>query len=171
MDVLDRLLTLPLFAGVPEGDLQALAALVDVQHIPEGELLMDIGDEGTDIAVVLDGSFTVELGEGPTVLPLAWVSAGEILGETALFRRAARRSARVRATQPSVVMRFDSSVLDQLSRAGNGVPRAIEEAVMRVLARRIHDSVEAIDGVLAEQLEADGDKKGPLARLRELLTR
>ncbi len=171
MDVVERLLTLPVFAGVPEGDLQALAVLVDVQHLAEDELLMDIGDEGTDVALVLDGSFTVELGEGSTVLPLAWVSTGEILGETALFRRSAKRSARVRATQPSVVMRFDSGVLDQLSRAGNGVPRAIEEAVMRVLARRIHDSIEAIDGVLADQLDADANKKGAFSRLRELLSR
>ncbi len=173
MDVLRRLLDLPLFAGVSKQDLEELVALVDLQTLAEGELLMDIGDEGNDIAIVMSGGFTVELGQGSAVLPLAWVSAGEILGETALFRRASKRTARVKAAEDSSVLRLDSGVLDQLARRGNGVPRAIEEGVMRVLARRIHDSVEAIDGVLAAHLDTvpDNGRKSTMGRLRELLRR
>lgn len=170
MDVLPRLLKLPIFGGVSEQDLAEMLAVAQVQRMAENELLMDIGSEGTEVYVVLEGSFTVELGSGSTVLPLAWVSAGELLGETALYRRSSVRTARVRAAQDAVVLRLDSPVLDQLARQGNGVPRAVEEAVMRALARRIHDSVEAIDGVLAAHLDP-APKSGLFGRLRELLRR
>lgn len=168
--VLERLLKLPIFSGISQGDLAELVELVEVKELSEGDKLMEIGDEGTDVALVIEGSFTVELGEGSSVLPLAWVSAGEVLGETALFRRSATRTARVRAAQAATVMRFDAGILEELSNRGNGVPRALEEAVMRTLARRIHDSVEAIDGVLGAHIDQP-EKPGTLSRLRELLRR
>lgn len=171
MDALKCLLELPLFSGVSEPDLAHVLSLARIQELQENELLMDAGEEGTDIAVVLDGSFTVELGKGDTVLPLAWISKGEVLGETTLFRRSTTRTARVRAAQPAVVMRLETALLDELVRGGNGVPRAIEEAVMRALARRIHDSVEAIDGVLAAHLDSNHSRSRPFGRLRELLSR
>lgn len=170
MDAHKRLLELPIFAGVPEADLDRVLRVARLQVVDENGLLMEVGEEGNDIAVVLQGSFTVEIGQGSAVLPLAWVAVGEVLGETALFRRSSVRTARVRAAEPSVVLRMDSEVLENLVLEGNQVPRAIEEAVMRALARRIHDSVEAIDGVLSAHLEPPA-RGGPLARLRELFRR
>ncbi|MCK6507823.1 cyclic nucleotide-binding domain-containing protein [Myxococcota bacterium] len=170
MQVLQRLLSLPLVAGVSEPDLDALLQVAPPVAVDAETLLMNAGDVGDDIVLVLDGGFAVELGEGSATLPLAFVGPGEILGEAALFRRGAARSARVRAVQPSVVLRLDAGVLDHLARQGNGVPRAIEEAVMRTMARRIHDSVQAIDGVLASALDTE-EPKGALQRLRELFRR
>lgn len=170
MQVLQRLLTLPLFAGASEADLSRLLDLAPPVTVEPEALLMKVGDVGEDIVIVLDGGFAVELGEGSATLPLAFVGPGEILGEAALFRRGSSRSARVRAVQPSLVLRMDAALLDHLAREGNGVSRAVEEAVMRTMARRIHDSVQAIDGVLASALDTE-EPKGALQRLRELFRR
>lgn len=170
MDPLETLLNLSAMAEVAEADLQRLLEVVAPVSVDPEVLLMDVGDVGDDIVIVLDGGFAVELGVDSSTLPLAFVGTGEILGEAALFRPGSTRSARVRAVQPSIVLRMDAAVLDQLAREGNGVPRAVEEAVMRTLARRIHDSVQAIDGVLSSALEID-EPKGALARLRELFRR
>lgn len=170
MQVLERLLTLPIVAGVSEADLRRLIDVSPPVQVEAEALLMNVGDVGDDVVLVLEGGFAVELGEGATTLPLAFVGAGEILGEAALFRRGSARSARVRAVQRALVLRMDATLLDQLAREGNGVPRAVEEAVMRTMARRIHDSVQAIDGVLASALDVE-EPKGALARLRELFRR
>lgn len=170
MQVLERLLTLPIFAGVSEAHLRRLLDVAPPVAVENEAQLMKVGDVGEDVVLVLDGGFAVELGEGSTTLPLAFVGPGEILGEAALFRRGSARSARVRAVQASLVLRMDASLLDLLSRESNGVPRAVEEAVMRTMARRIHDSVQAIDGVLASALDVE-EPKGALQRLRELFRR
>jgi len=170
MDVLERLLTLPVLAGVSRPDLVRLLETAEVRTVADEALLMDIGDLGEDIVLVIDGGFAVELGSGTSTLPLAFVGAGEILGETALFRRSSSRSARVRAVQDSVIIRLDSTLLDQLSREGSGLPRFIEEAVMRTMARRVHDSILAIDGVLSSAIDP-AEPKGALRRLREMFRR
>lgn len=170
MNARDALLKMPIVAGVPVADLDRLLEQAPPLPVEEGEILMEAGDEGEDLVLVLHGGFAVELGSGDETLPLAFVGPGEILGEAALFRRGSQRSARVRAVARSLVLRMDSALLDRLAQEGNALPRAVEEAVMRTLARRVHDSILAIDGVLAQGLDEPGPK-GALARLREFFGR
>lgn len=170
MEPLELLLTLPMVAGVPPADLKRLLEVTEPVSVAEETLLLDVGDSGNDVIIVLTGGFAVELGQGSTMLPLAFVGPGEVLGEASLFRRSSPRSARARAVEESLVLRMDAATLDLLVREGNGVPRALEEAVMRTLARRIHDSVHAIDGVLSSALDV-AQPKSALQRLRELFTR
>ncbi len=170
MDPHEILLHMPMFSGVSPPELARLLELAPPVPISSESLLMDVGDQGEDLVIVLSGGFAVELGSGEGTLPLAFVGPGEILGEAALFRRGSLRSARVRAVEDGLVLRLDSSALDELAREGNGVPRSLEEAVMRTLARRVHDSVMAIDGVLASAFEAD-EPRTAFTRLKEFFRR
>jgi CRP-like cAMP-binding protein len=170
MDAHEILLRMPMFAGVSPPDLARLLELAPPATIASEVLLMDVGDPGEDLVIVLSGGFAVELGSGEGTLPLAFVGPGEILGEAALFRGGSLRSARVRAVEEGLVLHLDAAVLDELAREGNGVPRALEEAVMRTMARRVHDSVMAIDGVLASAFEAD-EPRTAFSRLKEFFRR
>lgn len=170
MEAHTYLMQMRIFAGVSPGDLLRLLELAPPIEVQTQALLMDVGDKGNDLVIVLTGGFAVELGSGDGMLPLAFVGPGEILGEAALFRSGSIRSARVRAVENGMIIRLDAMVLDALSREENGVPRALEEAVMRTLARRVHDSVAAIDGVLSSAFEAD-EPRGTFARLKEFFRR
>ena len=159
-----RLAGLPLFAGLPDEDLSLVAETGRWQIISAGDLLIRAGDEGTDLMVTTAGRFEVAIGAAPARTVIATVEAGELLGETVLFRRSVSRSADVAA------LRFSNAELEALIRVGNGVPRAIEAAVLRTLARRIKGSRELVQSMLRGD-DAPAASGGFFARLRGLMGR
>jgi len=85
----DKLATLrdvPLFAGLDERTLQAVAVLARDVHPKAGEVLMLEGEPGDAFYVILDGTIRVEHGDR-TVRSM---TAGGFLGEIALLEGGAR---------------------------------------------------------------------------------
>ena len=165
-----RLAGLPLFAGLPDEDLSLVAETGRWQIISAGDLLIRAGDEGTDLMVTTAGRFEVAIGAAPARTVIATVEAGELLGETVLFRRSVSRSADVAALTDGEALRFSNAELEALIRVGNGVPRAIEAAVLRTLARRIKGSRELVQSMLRGD-DAPAASGGFFARLRGLMGR
>ena len=168
MSQVQRLRGLPLFADVPESHLGDLAAQQAWEEIPAGAVLLKQGDEGSWLYVVISGRFEVAVGQGRTRVALAVVGEGELLGEAALFRRTVTRSAEVRALTQAEVLRLDVSDLEALQQRGSAVPRAIEEAVLMTLARRIGGSRDAIAQMLRSE---DAANKGFFEKLKGFLGR
>jgi CRP-like cAMP-binding protein len=69
-----------------------------VETVKEGATLVEQGDDGSDMYVLLDGVFSVEV-DGASV---AQVGPGAVLGERALLE-GERRTATLRALTPSKV--------------------------------------------------------------------
>ena len=114
-----RLAGLPLFAGLPDEDLSLVAETGRWQIISAGDLLIRAGDEGTDLMVTTAGRFEVAIGAAPARTVIATVEAGELLGETVLFRRSVSRSADVAALTDGEALRFSNAELEALIRVGN----------------------------------------------------
>lgn len=163
-----RLSSLSLFAGVPPADLGLVAETGRWELVPAGGVVMREGEDGSDLLVVVSGRFQVAVGQGPARVVLANVGPGELLGEAVLFRRSVTRSAEVVAVDESTVLRFTNAELEALNRVGNGLPRAIEEVVLRTLARRILASRELVTRMLKEE-EAPSSSGGLFSRLRGLI--
>ena len=165
---LDRLKALPLFAGIPAVQLAHVAEIATWEIVPAGVVVLRAGDEGSAVYVVVSGRFEVAVGQGPSRTSIAIVGEGELIGEAALFRRSVARSAEVRALKDAELLRLEAVDLDALRRAGNGVPQAIEEAVLVTLSRRIQASRDLVAQMLHGE---EAPTAGFFSRLRGMIGR
>jgi CRP-like cAMP-binding protein len=79
---------------LPDDDLARIADLATEVEFPAGHVLMESGQVGGGMFILLDGVVKVH---GRAMKELA---AGEVVGELALFRSDGRRVARVQAATP-----------------------------------------------------------------------
>jgi NTE family protein len=167
MNRAELLQPLALFEGIPPAELDRLAEVAEWRTIPLDMVLMEEGEQGDSLFVVVEGRFLVDVGTESVRQRIAEVGPGEILGETCLFRRTVVRSARVAALERGTVIRLGIGELDTLARSGSRVPLLIERAVLHTLTERIMRSRELIEEVLVQP--AQQRPKGIVQRLRELL--
>lgn len=80
---LEKLKSLPLFTSLSERDWRGIDLLCDVRNVLEGEVLWLQGEAASEMAVLLEGEFRVEINEQQ----LATVPKGELVGELAAFTR------------------------------------------------------------------------------------
>ena len=92
-----------------EDDLQRLEAVGSRVEFPAGKVLIEHGQPGTGLYVVVDGSVVVEAPESEHEL-----GPGSVVGERALVAEHARRTARVRALTDCVVLAVDRAEIDRI---------------------------------------------------------
>lgn len=78
----------PWWGALDDDDLGRIAALGERLDLPSGRLLMNRGDRGIEAALIIDGEVVVT--RGGTVL--AWLGAGEIVGELSILDDAPRNA-------------------------------------------------------------------------------
>lgn len=124
----EKLRRLPLFEGLTEPELDALAGHVSEFEAPAGSVLIEIGQPGSGLFVIEEGTVEVELPGGQAVT----VGPGEFVGELALLTDDPHR-ARVRASSSvrclAIARRDFTSLL-------NDHP-GVAVAMLPVLARRL----------------------------------
>jgi CRP-like cAMP-binding protein len=98
-----------LFAGVPGRVLVAVAEAASEGRFAAGEALIGEGDVEAHLYVVVEGRIRVHRGERT----LAEHGPGETVGELAVLVPGPR-SASVTALEPTLALRVDQAVLDQL---------------------------------------------------------
>jgi predicted acylesterase/phospholipase RssA/CRP-like cAMP-binding protein len=80
-------------------DQAAVLAGAELRDVDEGEVLIETGQQGRDVHLVVAGQAVVTTGEGPATQTVARVGPGRLLGERALRRHESTR-ARVKAISP-----------------------------------------------------------------------
>ena len=96
MGYADFLRKVPLFAELPDADLQRLCSMIKEVNLASGETLFAEGDPGEEAYVIAEGEIEiVKISSGRDVL-LAVRTSGDVIGETALLEMAPR-SATARA--------------------------------------------------------------------------
>ena len=88
----DRLRGVPLFADLPDEELDKLASQTSSFEAPAGQALIERGRPGSGLFVLEEGTATVEAPEGAREL-----GPGDVFGERSLFDADGERTARVRA--------------------------------------------------------------------------
>jgi CRP-like cAMP-binding protein len=91
----DLLKSIPLFEGLGERELEQIARLVDEVDVPAGRVLMRQGQPGSEMFIVVSGSFTIDR-NGNVIRECG---AGAALGELAILSEGPR-SATVTANEP-----------------------------------------------------------------------
>ena len=131
MDTLDALRATPIFAEVPDEQLQHLAAQAIPMTLEPGEFLIVEGDQADDMFVVVSGELDVTKKSGSSEIPLARVGPGAIQGELAALARGTRMAS-VRAATEARVLRIPYlAVRDLLS----GGPDAALGIIRTVIGR------------------------------------
>jgi signal transduction histidine kinase len=120
----DLLRQLPLFAGLPDEELDRLYGLSETLQVPAGTMLIEEGAPGTAMYIVLAGQFEVTRHSEKEEVLLATLGAGQVVGEMALVEQAPR-NASVRALQDSSVLCLSQASFQELLRANPGTLLAI----------------------------------------------
>jgi CRP-like cAMP-binding protein len=90
-------------------DLRLLEAVGVESEFDAGQVLIESGQQGTGLYVILDGTVLVEAPEGSREL-----GPGAVVGERALLSAEGRRTARVRATSSVRVLAVDRIEFERL---------------------------------------------------------
>ena len=133
-----ELKAIDLLAEFGDEDREALAELLEEQHVAKGRRLFSEGEESEDLVLVLEGRVRLEL-RGGAVLGL--VPAGSALGGVSLVAFGKRATAAF-CEEPCRVARLDRSGYRRLA---DDYPRTacrLVEALFKTLADDVRESLE-----------------------------
>jgi CRP/FNR family transcriptional regulator, cyclic AMP receptor protein len=119
---------IPLFAEVPDDDLQKVATFATTEEFPEGATVVKEGGYSNHFYAIQEGTVKVErAGEH-----LADLGPGDVFGEQGLLERQ-ERSASVVASSPLRVIKIEHW---ELSRMRKSMPQVVEELQRKVEERQ-----------------------------------
>ncbi len=123
---------LPLFAGLPQDDLEQLCRMVEDLRLAAGQVLLREGDPGDAMYVIAEGEFEVLKERGDRQVILARRLPGDFIGEISLLEQEPR-TASVRAIMDSRVFRIG---LESFRRLLVASPNA-SAAILRTVGQRL----------------------------------
>jgi len=125
----DFLKKVPLFADLPDGDLEQLCRWVEDVTLDPGEVLFEEGSEGDRAYVVRDGELEIIKHDAANrEVLLAVLESGEILGEMSLLENTPR-TASVRARTQTTLLAIRPEQLDQLFDSSPSAARSMLHTV------------------------------------------
>ena len=119
---------IPLFAEVPDDDLQKIATFATTEEFPEGATVVKEGGYSNHFYAIQDGSVRIERGGEQ----LAELGPGDVFGEQGLLERQ-ERSASVVAASALRVIKIEHW---ELSRMRKSMPQVVEELQRKVSERQ-----------------------------------
>jgi signal transduction histidine kinase len=122
--MLDELRRIPLFAGLSEEDLERLYQMAETVSVPAGQLVLQEGDPGDALYVVLHGELEITKRQGGQDILLAVSRAGEFLGEMSLLEQRPR-SASVRTLRESRLLVISQAAFQTLLSCSPSAPLRI----------------------------------------------
>jgi CRP-like cAMP-binding protein len=108
---------------VTEDDLRLFQSVGTETEVPAGHLLIERGQPGAGLYVILEGGVTVEAPEGTREL-----DAGAVIGERALVSADGLRTARVRARSDVRVLAVTRSDFERLCAEDPGLVQRVAGA-------------------------------------------
>jgi CRP/FNR family cyclic AMP-dependent transcriptional regulator len=125
----ESLRAIPMFADLDDVGLWHVSELATEVSVPSGTVLVQPGQEGSGMFVIVDGSVNVELPGGTHVA----CAGGEFIGELSLLVDGLEHTGRVRASSPCTCLAIGR---DDFGRLLETYPQ-IAVSMLKVLARRL----------------------------------
>jgi signal transduction histidine kinase len=104
---------LPLFAGLPDEDLDNLYGMAELVHLRAGQVLMEEGDPGDSLYIATEGRFEISKRTGERDVVIAGSGAGDVIGEISLLE-GSPRTATVRAVSDARLVKISRETFTQL---------------------------------------------------------
>jgi hypothetical protein len=144
LDVTDSIARYDLFVTLTFEEAKLLLSLGYVVSCRRGDEILNPGDPGRDIYLILNGSFEVQKrrrgGHGSGMKLMKILSAGEIFGETRYLREELRYSS-VRAREDSTVLVLNSKSLDRLIGTAPKLAAKVFRNMARIVTSRLCESI------------------------------
>lgn len=131
MGYADFLRKVPLFAELPDADLQRLCSMIKEVGLAPGETLFAEGDPGEEAYVIAEGEIEIIKASSGREVLLAVRASGDVIGETALLEMAPR-NATARARGACKLLGIHKTLLDELVQSSASAARVM---FFTVLAR------------------------------------
>ncbi|MFM2248192.1 MAG: hypothetical protein RL071_4267 [Pseudomonadota bacterium] len=161
---------LPLFAEVPAHELEGLLARCPPRTWVKGEVVFRQGAPADAAQLLLSGRMKAWAEEGGREQPVSDVFPGELVGEAALFRPGAPRTATLRAWEDSLALPIGPPTL--LALRGTALLAALQRHMIGVSARRLRTTEHALRrNVVGPAAPAAAEGQGLWQRMGELLGR
>jgi signal transduction histidine kinase len=126
----DFLKKVPLFAGLPEADLERLCQMAERVRLPAGQELFAEGNPGDRAYIIVDGQLeVVKTSGGREVLLSVRKEPGDIIGEMALLEQMPRMAS-VRARTDSDLLAIHQDQFDHLLNTSPSAARAMFRTVL-----------------------------------------
>ncbi|MEO8842307.1 MAG: DUF1003 domain-containing protein [Kofleriaceae bacterium] len=154
MDHSELLTLIPMFEELGAEDRAALAGTLVERHYHAGDMIMNLGDEGTSMFIVASGHINIHLpGEASRRVSLKDIAVGEYLGELALFDDKPRSASAV-ATTDAVLLELERDTLSQYLTTR---PHAAM-TLLRTLAGRLRETNQMLSQRAAKNAVSDIEK-------------
>ncbi len=125
---------IPLFADLPENELDRILSVLSVKELQDREILFSEGDPGDDFYIIMSGELEVLLGAGQLEeLQLNVVREGEHFGEMSLIMPGGHRTATVRALGKASLLSLSRPQFLDLTRKHP----ELSASMVRVLSQRL----------------------------------
>ena len=125
---------IPLFADLPENELDHILTVLDVKEMQDRDILFHEGDPGEHFYVVTHGKLEVLMAEGKTEeMLLNVLSVGEYFGEMSLIMPGGHRTASVRARGNATLLSMSRFQFLELTKK---YPE-LSHSMVRVLSQRL----------------------------------
>ena len=139
MDKVDALRRSRLFDMLSNEEVDLLASLSQAKEFDAGEVVFAEGEEGDALYVIVDGEVEVVRHEDGAEKVLTTLGPPEFFGEMSVIDKE-RRSATVRAKQPTRLLRLTVDNLMTFRKAYRDGFTFIVINIARVLSRRLRDT-------------------------------
>jgi len=134
-DYFQFLRNVPLFADLPDSDLQEMCGLVEEVHLSPGQMLFEEGTIGNDAYVIQEGQIEIFTRIAGRKVTLAVRQPGEVIGEISLLESAPRNASGQAITESSLIS-IRHELLDRLL---NTTPSAAR-TMLRTIVRRLQST-------------------------------
>jgi len=135
MSTVATLANMFIFKNVDKSAIQELCSLAPPVSFHTGVTIFEQAEKSDVALLLVEGKLGVEIYSASQRREIGQINTGEIVGETALFAREGKRSASVRALEPSQCLLISQELLINASK--NPAVIAIEKHLLGTLARRI----------------------------------
>jgi CRP/FNR family transcriptional regulator, cyclic AMP receptor protein len=158
LDRIDLLASIPMFEGLDDADLEALAEELQLHQLVPGDMVFDEGDRGDSMYIVAAGEVDIFLpgGEPTSRVTLAMLEGGTYFGEFALFDDKPR-SASAQATCDTILLELGREALinyiETRPSAALGILRTVSERLRETNAML---SAKAARNAIAEYERTQG---------------
>ena len=134
-----ELAALPLFEGLPEGELADLAARSSRRRLADGETLLDQGEPARDVYAIVSGRLVLRTADERSAAIVANLGPGDILGWSAL-REAATALSSAKAAAETVLVAIPADAVVELASGGSRESRGLLRRLIAVAAADLEAS-------------------------------
>jgi predicted RND superfamily exporter protein len=127
--------SIPLLKGLRASQARIVALMAKVISVPQGRRLIQDGDDGNEMYVVIDGRLSASIAGKDGPVNVATYGRGDVVGEAGLFYE--KRSANVDVVEDSRLLCLTQSNLDRLSRRYPYIATKVFRNLNKVLASRL----------------------------------